>query len=106
MGDHLCAVDRALANRAAGDNRRYEEMAEGLVREVLELRRTGFPPEYQWSRVFVPLIWGLAPRWRDTLVGSWRRLNGNTNLLRALFDAADTMGIAEPRDLARTHLHR
>ena len=77
-------------------------MVEGLVREVLELRGTGFPPEYQWSRVFVPLIWGLAPRWRDTLERGWRRLHGNMDLLRALFAAADMMGIVEPRDLGPT----
>ncbi len=71
----------AAALMKARLNRRYEDMAEEMVWEVLELREIGFSPEYQWSRVFVPLIWGLAPSWRAALESGWRRLHGNTTLL-------------------------
>ncbi len=81
-------------------DRRYEDMAEEMVREVFGLRDTGFPPEYPWHRVFVPLIWGLAPRWRATLETGWRQMNGNMNLLRALFASAEARGITEPTDIA------
>jgi hypothetical protein len=67
MGAQMGAAVGGLAAVAADEDRRYGVMAEGLVREVLELRRTGWRPEHQWSRVFVPLIWGMAPRWRDVL---------------------------------------
>ena len=99
MGAPEGAAVRHLANLAADQDREYDSMAEGLVREILVLRRTGFQPEHQWSRVFGPLIWGMAPRWRGSLERCWRRLHGSVPLLQALFSAADTMGIAEPRDL-------